>query len=80
VSAVIVNPVAPGGQIKVTYTGPQVNAKLSGLILSLSPGLDTNYDVIWVCGNAPVPGTVTTVGPASVTNIPAAYLPTSCHA
>jgi type IV pilus assembly protein PilA len=79
VSAVGVNATAPGGQIQVTYSGPQVNGKLKGLLLTLSPGLDSNNDVVWVCGTATVPSTVTTAGPATATNIPAAYLPTSCH-
>jgi type IV pilus assembly protein PilA len=79
VSGVTVNATAPGGQIQVTYSGPQVNAKLKALILTLSPGLDSNNDVVWVCGTAAVPSTVTVAGPATATNIPAAYLPTSCH-
>ncbi len=49
--------------------------------LTLNPGLDSNQDVIWVCGTATVPTTVTTAPTgATATTVPAAYLPTSCHA
>jgi type IV pilus assembly protein PilA len=78
-SAVSVNATAPGGQINIVYSGTQVNKKLTGLILTLSPGLDANYDVVWVCGTAAVPATITTAGPPTATTIPASYLPTSCH-
>jgi len=72
--------VVGGGEIVVTYGGTQANAKLAGLKLTLNPGLDANYDVIWVCGSSATPATVTTA-PAgtSTTSIPASYLPTSCH-
>jgi type IV pilus assembly protein PilA len=72
--------VVQGGEIVVNYGGNQVNAKLSGLQLTLNPGLDANYDVVWVCGSAATPTTVITA-PAgtSATSIPASYLPTSCH-
>jgi type IV pilus assembly protein PilA len=69
------------GDIVVTYSGSQVNAKLSGGMLGLQPGLDGNNDVIWVCGTASIPSnvSVTTTGGQSTT-ISAAYLPNSCHA
>ena len=79
VSAVSINSTAPGGQINIVYSGPQANSKLTGLILTLSPGLDANQDVIWVCGTAPVPSTVSSAGPATATTIPASYLPSACH-
>jgi type IV pilus assembly protein PilA len=71
---------AQAGQIKITYTGSQVNAKLSGMVLSLQPGLDANYDVIWVCGTAPVPTGDTSTATNAATTVLASYLPTSCHA
>ena len=77
VSAVAVGPLA--GQIVITYSGPQVNGKLAGLKLDLSPGLDSNNDVIWVCGKAPIPALLTTAPPADATTVLASYLPTSCH-
>jgi type IV pilus assembly protein PilA len=74
--------VVAGGEIVVAYGGPQANAKLPvASVLTLNPGLDGNNDIVWVCGTAPVPATVTTVPTgATVTNIVASYLPTSCHA
>jgi type IV pilus assembly protein PilA len=69
--------VTTGGDIAVTY-GNQVNAKISGDILSLSPGLSANQDVVWVCGSAATPtgSSAFTIG---TTNVAAAYLPTACH-
>ena len=69
-----------GGEIAVTYTGSQANTKLSGGILSLTPGLDGNYDVIWVCGTNTAPTGVSFTAPGSTTTISAQYLPSSCHA
>lgn len=74
--------VATGGQIQITYTGPQANAKLSTAgvnMLTLQPGLNANNDVIWVCGNAAVPS-MSSAPVASLTNVPAVYLPSTCHA
>jgi type IV pilus assembly protein PilA len=74
--------VGAGGAITVVYTGSQANAKLSVAAndtLSLNPGTDTNYDVVWVCGTATVPANVTISGTGATTVSPA-YLPTSCHA
>jgi type IV pilus assembly protein PilA len=85
VSAVSITAAAPGGQIKITYGGAQASAKLSTgpLVLDLSPGLDANQDVVWVCGTAPVPASLTVAPgvapPADATTVPAAYLPNSCH-
>jgi hypothetical protein len=56
-----------------------VNAKLNGEVLSLQPGLDANFDVVWVCGTAPVPATVTMTATSAATTALASYLPTSCH-
>ena len=76
VSSVVVGPSA--GQIVITY-GVQANAKLAALKLDISPGLSTNNDMVWVCGKAAVPA-LATAPPADATNVPAQYLPTSCHA
>jgi type IV pilus assembly protein PilA len=73
--------VGAGGQIQITYTGPSVNAKLSGGRLNITPGLSPNGDIVWICGKAPVPGTVIAGSyVADTSTIIAAYLPTSCHA
>jgi type IV pilus assembly protein PilA len=66
------------GQIQVIYGGVQVNKKILGNILSLSPGLDVNNDIIWVCGTATAPA-LATAPPATTTNIANQYLPSSCH-
>jgi len=72
--------VTTGGDIVVTYSGSQANQKITGLKLGLYPGLDTNNDVVWVCGTATTPANVTGVTVTTSTTIPAAYLPNSCHA
>jgi type IV pilus assembly protein PilA len=78
-SAVTINTTAPGGQINILYSGTNANAKLIGKVLTISPGLDANYDVIWMCGPVTAPATVTTAAVADATTVPTAYLPTSCH-
>jgi type IV pilus assembly protein PilA len=72
--------VATGGNIIVNYSGSQVNAKLNGQLLGLYPGLDANYDVVWVCGTAATPTGVSSVTKTTSTTVSPAYLPTSCHA
>jgi type IV pilus assembly protein PilA len=75
--------VSTGGEIVVTYTGSQANAKLSAAganVLDLNPGLDANYDVVWVCGTATIPTAVSVTAAAVSTTVSAAYLPNSCHA
>jgi type IV pilus assembly protein PilA len=72
--------VVAGGNIIVTYSGPQVNAKLAALKLGLYPGLDANQDVIWVCGTATAPPALATAPiVTTATTVSPAYLPTSCH-
>jgi type IV pilus assembly protein PilA len=73
--------VVAGGEIVVKYGGPNANAKIPATsVLTLNPGLDSNNDVVWVCGTATAPPLLATApAGATVTNIPAAYLPTSCH-
>ena len=85
VSAISVNGTAPGGQIQIVYNGPQANAALKVATtntLTITPALNANRDVVWICGKAAVPASVTiggTAGPADATTVPAAYLPTVCH-
>jgi type IV pilus assembly protein PilA len=70
------------GQIKIVYAGPQASAKLSAAasnVLTLQPGLSSNQDVVWVCGTAPAPASLTTAPSATATTVSAAYLPTTCH-
>jgi type IV pilus assembly protein PilA len=69
------------GQIQITY-GLASNAKLiANPILDITPGGDTNNDVIWVCGKAAVPASATNPAPAADTSsVLAQYLPSACHA
>ena len=72
---------AAGGQIVVAYGGSQANKNLPATsVLALTPGLDANNDVIWVCGTASTPAGVTLQGGATnTTTVAAQYLPASCH-
>jgi type IV pilus assembly protein PilA len=75
--------VGAGGQIIITYTGSQANAKLAAApLLDISPGLSVNNDIVWICGKAAVPTApaLATAPPADGSTVLAAYLPTSCHA
>ena len=67
------------GQIKITYSGSQVNSKINGSVMMLSPGTDSNLDVIWICGTASLPTNVSSTV-ADNTTVSAQYLPASCHA
>jgi hypothetical protein len=72
--------VGAGGQIIILYGGPSANNKIPLTAqLDVSPGVNANNDVVWVCGKAPAPA-LATAPQADATNITAAYLPTSCHA
>jgi type IV pilus assembly protein PilA len=81
VSSVKVGPTA--GQIVITYTGSQANAKLAASpLLDISPGLSVNGDIVWICGKAAAPTTpaLATPPPADASTVLAQYLPSSCHA
>jgi type IV pilus assembly protein PilA len=67
------------GGINITY-GNQANAKLTGNAqLAITPYPNTNNDLVWVCGGAPVPNALTTTATVGTTNVPAQYLPVICH-
>jgi type IV pilus assembly protein PilA len=65
------------GVVTVAYGGAQANAKLAGKALTIQPGIDTNNDVIWVCGTAANPGVI--LAGVAGTTVPNQYLPSSCH-
>jgi type IV pilus assembly protein PilA len=73
------------GGIQITYSGTapyQANKAIDTLNLFLTPYLSANNDIVWICGNAAVVSTASlptgvTVG---TTDVPAQYLPSSCHA
>jgi type IV pilus assembly protein PilA len=69
-----------GGTIQIVY-GQQVNAKVSGSKLAIAPWTNSNNDIIWVCGTATQPNSVSsaTGGNAGVNSVSAQYLPSSCH-
>jgi type IV pilus assembly protein PilA len=73
------------GGIQITYSNTtpyQANKAITGLTLGLTPYLSANNDIVWICGTAATVSTATI--PTGVTlvatNVPAQYLPTSCHA
>jgi len=71
------------GAIQIIYGGPQANSKLgTSAILFLNPYIDSNNDIIWVCGTAGAPSGAATLASgttAGSTTVSAQYLPTSCH-
>jgi type IV pilus assembly protein PilA len=73
------------GGIEITYSGTapyQANKAIDGLNLFLVPYLSANNDIVWICGNAAVvtSASLPTGVTVGTTNVPAQYLPTSCHA
>jgi type IV pilus assembly protein PilA len=67
-----------GGTIQITY-GQQVNTKVSGSVLAITPYTNANNDIIWVCGNATPPASATSGGAAVTSNVSPQYLPSACH-
>jgi len=70
--------VTTNGVIAITY-GNQANAKISGSTLFITPYTNSNNDIIWACGSAPVGSSVSTAATVTSGTISAQYLPTSCH-
>jgi type IV pilus assembly protein PilA len=68
------------GTIQIVY-GVQVNSKVSGSSLGIQPYTNANNDIIWVCGGAATPASVSSAsgGTAQATSVSPQYLPTSCH-
>jgi type IV pilus assembly protein PilA len=71
------------GQIKILYGSAQANKKISvpPKELDLSPGVDTNGDIVWVCGTALIPAApaLATAPPVDATSVPNQFLPSACH-
>src|SRR5690606_29434743 len=61
-----------GGVITIEY-GKDAHSNISGETLSLTPGVNTNGDVIWVCGGATAPADVT-MESAGTTSVEDKYL------
>jgi type IV pilus assembly protein PilA len=76
VSAVNVN---AGGAVVITY-GLQANANILAKTVTLVPGLSTNNDIIWVCGDAAIPvGDTPGGGAIAGAPVPDQYVPSACH-
>jgi type IV pilus assembly protein PilA len=78
---------AAGGTITVTYSNVSpygANKILNGATLAIAPYLNTNNDIVWVCGSESVPGGATlatnATSAAAGTTIATQYLPGACHA
>ena len=67
------------GVITITY-GKDANGAILDKMLTLTPGVNTNSDVVWVCGNAnPPAGSITMSSGSGTTDILDKYLPASCR-
>ncbi len=76
------------GTITVTY-GDQANGRIAGESLTIKPYMNDNFDIVWVCGNAPVPAgaSITDVDAAGTASDPNAvsagmldkFMPKSCR-
>jgi type IV pilus assembly protein PilA len=69
------------GEIAVVYGGTEVNAKITGNTLYLTPYLALDNSVAWKCGLAPPPNGLTNLmgaGPTNTTVLPK-YLPKACR-
>ncbi len=76
-----------GGVIEVQYAQPASNTAIQSSALYLTPFVDSNNDVNWVCGYAKAPsgdlGASVTGGGAATqptTTVLPQYLPTACNA
>jgi type IV pilus assembly protein PilA len=72
------------GAITVTYSNatPQTaSKKIDALTLALTPYLNGNQDIVWVCGltTAPTDASLDTSAAKGTTTVPAQYLPAACH-
>jgi type IV pilus assembly protein PilA len=66
------------GSVMITY-GIGANPKINGQRLALTPAIDMDGDVHWICGNGKVnPGERMADGPTG-TDIPEKYLPRLCR-
>ena len=67
-----------GGGITVQY-GRDVNSKITGKKIGLSPFASPNGDVIWKCGNSANPSGTSAAGTAGTTDLDNKYMPSSCR-
>jgi len=67
-----------GGGITVQY-GREVNTKINGQEIGLTPYASSNGDVIWKCGNSAAPSGTSVSGTAATTTLANKYMPSSCR-
>lgn len=67
------------GVIVITYGNQANTANLAGGILTLTPGLNGNNDIVWVCGLAGTPSGATMQTATTTTTVKDKYLPASCR-
>ena len=71
--------VAASGALTVTY-GNRVNQKVAGNTLGLNTARNPAGGLVWICGNAGLPGGATdTSGANPSTNLNPRYLPSDCR-
>ena len=72
-----------GGAIEITY-GLSANSAITGMKLYLTPYVDANNDVTWVCGSATAPSTSNTLASGvtaqGTSTVLPQYLPAACNA
>ena len=66
------------GVITIQYGNQANTANLAGQTLALTPGLNDNDDIIWVCGEANEPSGAS-MQTAGTTTVRDKYLPASCR-
>lgn len=71
-----------GGRLELVF-GNQAAARLAGHTLILSPYVSTDQEIIWHCGNAPLPAGLTALampaGPMPQAIVPRQFLPPACR-
>lgn len=67
-----------GFRIDITY-GNKANAKINGSVVSLSATSNAAGGLVWVCGNANAPGSLSAPAAGNGTNVADKYLPTDCR-
>ena len=68
-----------GGGVTVTY-GNTANAAINGQTVGLTPGADSNGDIIWQCGQSASPSAWTSnATSAASTSVLNKFLPSSCR-
>jgi Tfp pilus assembly major pilin PilA len=66
------------GSVVISY-GNQANRNIAGQRLMLSPGSTADGEVVWACGNAPLPPDVEQAGGPTGSDLPNKYLPARCR-